>query len=99
MEFIISIGTSLGVAIGLFIHFRRQAKTSKAILEKVHAALTAEAKTLPELVLAAGLKDGFMSRGKLMTVLNPLVASGELIQEEPAGTTIANRLSMLTFRR
>jgi hypothetical protein len=95
MEFIISIGTSLGVAIGLFIHFRRQAKTSKAILEKVHAALTAEAKTLPELVLAAGL----MSRGKLMTVLNPLVASGELIQEEPAGTTIANRLSMLTFRR
>jgi Mg2+/citrate symporter len=99
MEFIVSIAASLGVAIGLLIHFKRQAKMNESILEKVHAVLASGAiKTLPELVLAAGMKDGFLSRGKMMNALNPLVASGELVQEEPAGTTMANRLSVLTFR-
>jgi hypothetical protein len=51
------------------------------------------------LVLAAGLTDGFMSRGKVMSVLNPMVASGEVAQDEPPGTTVANRLAALTFRR
>ena len=43
------------------------------------------------------MKDGLVNRGKIMTIINPLVASKELIQEEPPGTTARNRLEVLKF--
>src|SRR5689334_4427498 len=89
----------IGVGIGLAIHFARQRKQNALLHEKILAELAKEESlTLPELVTRCGMKDGFLNRGKLINALNPLVASGQLTQEEPPGTTMKNRLSVLRFR-
>lgn len=97
---VVTVASAAGVAIGLGIYSARQKKDSAGMSDKIRQALTsAESLTLPELVAHVGLNDGFMSRGKVMAVLNPMVASGELLQEEPPGTTAKDRLSVLRFRR
>lgn len=95
----VSIGAVVGVTVGLAIHFVRQARLSAKIESSILQALEAvESLTLPELVVHAGLRDGFLSRGKVMNAIHPLVAAGILLQEEPPGTTMKNRLSVLRFR-
>lgn len=96
---IIPIASGIGVAIGLVIHFSRQSRVAAQLEPKIRAELSQhESLTLPELVQRLGMSDGFMNRGKVMNLLNPMVASGELIQEEPPGTTMKTRLSVLRFR-
>ncbi len=93
------IGPVVGVAIGLGVYFAHQGRQSKDIGDRIRKELaTAESLSLPELVVRLGLKDGFMSRGKVMGVLNPMVASGEVLQEEPPGTTMNDRLDVLRVR-
>ena len=93
------IAPGVGVGIGLAIHFARQRRMNAQLASKVLSELSRnESLTLPELVTRAGLSDGFMNRGKLMNAINPMVASGQLSQEEPPGTTMRNRLSVLRFR-
>ena len=95
-------GTALpfvGVAIGLGIHFARQRRFSAVMIDKIRVALAdVDSLALPELVTRVGLRDGFLGRGKLMNVIHPMVASGELLQEEPPGTTMRTRLGVLRFR-
>jgi hypothetical protein len=97
-EAFVSAAAAVGVTVGLVLQQSRQRAQVEAWKTKIVAEIgAAGALTLPELVVKLGLKDGFMSRGKVMTVLNPLVASGQLTQEEPPGTTMKNRLSVLRF--
>lgn len=99
LENVVSLAVGIGIFLGLVIHFARQKRLSKSIGEKIRRELAAvESLTLPELVTRVGLRDGFLSRGKVMNVLNPMVASGELSQEEPPGTTMKTRLGVLRFR-
>ncbi|MFI5298354.1 MAG: hypothetical protein ACHREM_09670 [Polyangiales bacterium] len=96
----LTIAPAVGVSVGLAIHFARQQRIAAGLGDKVRTALaTVDSLTLPELVTRVGLSDGFINRGKLMNVLAPMVAAGELTQEEPPGTTIKTRLSVLRFRR
>lgn len=89
----------IGVAIGLGIHMARQRRQNALLHTTILAELKkAESLTLPELVMRCGMRDGFLNRGKLINALNPLVAAGQLTQEEPPGTTMKNRLSVLRFR-
>lgn len=93
------IAPGLGVGIGLAIHFARQRSMNAKLTTKILSELSKnESLTLPELVTRAGLRDGFLNRGKLMNAINPMVSSGQLSQEEPPGTTMKNRLSVLRFR-
>ena len=72
---------------------------ARTLLDRIRAELgTAESLTLPGLVTRLGMSDGFMNRGKVMAAINPLVAAGELAQEEPPRTTVTERLSVLRFR-
>jgi len=99
MDNIIEIASGVGVAIGLAIVATRQKKQAAVAGPQIVAALReAGSLTLPELVVRLGLKDGFLSRGKVMNLVNPMVANGELVQSEPPGTTMKNRLEVLTFR-
>ena len=96
---VVGMAVAVGIGAGLAVHFSRQAKISKGFADRIRAELRgAESLTLPELVTRLGLKDGFHSRGKLMGALNPMVAAGEVTQEEPPGTTMKDRLSVLRFR-
>jgi hypothetical protein len=89
----------IGVGIGLAIHFARQRKQNEQLHTRILAELSKEESlSLPELVSRCGMRDGFLNRGKLLNALNPLVASGQLAQEEPPGTTMKNRLSVMRFR-
>ncbi len=98
LENIVGIASGVGVTVGLLIHSMRQRKQAATFGEKILTELRgAESLTLPELVTKMGMSDGFLNRGKLMNVLNPLVASGQILQTEPPGTTMKNRLSVLTF--
>ncbi len=98
-EDVLKLAPVVGVVVGLGIFYARQGKVTARLRDQIRAELsTVESLSLPELVTRAGLRDGFMSRGKLMNIINPMVASGELSQEEPPGTTIKNRLSVLRFR-
>ena len=100
LEDVLRMVPAVGVAIGLGLFYARQNKQSAGMADKIRAELSAtESLSLPELVVRVGLKDGFLSRGKLMNVLNPMIASGELSKEEPPGTTMKNRLGVLRFRR
>lgn len=84
----------IGVAIGIGIFTARQGKAAKVAEPQILAALEeAGTLTLPELVV----KDGFMNRGKVVNLLNPMVARGVLVQTEPPGTTVRNRLSVLRY--
>lgn len=99
LEDVLKLVPAVGVAIGLGIFYSRQNKLSANLGDKIRAELlSTESLSLPELVVRVGLKDGFISRGKVMNVINPMVASGELSQEEPPGTTMKNRLGVLRFR-
>jgi hypothetical protein len=99
IENIVGIASGVGVTIGLTIHFMRQRKQADAMQPKILRELAgADSLTLPELVVKMGMTDGFMNRGKLINILNPMVASGQILQEEPPGTTMKNRLSVLRFR-
>lgn len=96
---VLVIAPGVGVTIGLAIHFARQRKRAAAFGDKILGELrSVESLSLPELVTKMGMKDGFLNRGKLINILNPMVASGQLLQEEPPGTTMKNRLSVLRFR-
>ena len=95
----VGIASGIGVAIGMAIVAMRNNKKAAVAEPQIVAALKEKGSlTLPELVVMLGLKDGFMSRGKVVNILNPLVAKGLLVQTEPPGTTMKNRLSVLTFR-
>jgi hypothetical protein len=99
MDDLLRIAPAIGIAIGLGIYYARQGKVADDFEAKIRAELAGvDSLALPELVTRVGLKDGFMSRGKLMNVLNPMVASGELVQEEPPGTTMKDRLGVIRFR-
>lgn len=96
---IISIASGVGIVIGLSIHFMRQRQQGAILGEKILKELRGtDSLALPELVTRVGMRDGFINRGKIINVLNPMVASGQVLQEEPPGTTIKNRLSVLRFR-
>lgn len=96
---VLGLAAVVGVGAGLAVHFARQSKIDKELAGRIRAELNAaESLTLPELVTRLGMKDGFYSRGKLMGAINPLVAAGEITQEEPPGTTVQTRLSVLRFR-
>jgi hypothetical protein len=93
------VGSVGGVGIGLGIYLALQRRRSANVGEKVRTELAgAKSLSLPELVTKLGMRDGFYNRGKVLNVLNPMVARGELLQEEPPGTTFKNRLSVLRFR-
>jgi hypothetical protein len=99
LDDLLKLAPAVGVALGLAIFFARQRRTAATMAEKVRAALqTEDSLSLPEIVTRVGLTDGFMNRGKVVNLLNPMVTSGELLQEEPPGTTFKNRLSVLRFR-
>ncbi|MEO6954017.1 MAG: hypothetical protein ABI321_19600 [Polyangia bacterium] len=98
MDEVIGIATGVSVGIGLAIVFYRQHKESTAALPRIMEALRESGSlTLPELVVKLGMKDGFMNRGKVVNLLNPVVARGELVQTEPPGTTMKDRLSVMRF--
>jgi hypothetical protein len=89
----------VGVGIGLAIFFGRQKRRSAEVGSRVRMELSGvESLSLPEIVARLGMQDGFMNRGKVLNALNPMVASGELVQEEPPGTNFKNRLGVLRFR-
>ena len=99
MDQIIGIAASVGVVLGLTLHFARQKRIADRYEKTIRTELLANGSlSLPELVVRLGLKDGFLNRGKVMNVLQPLVARGELVQEEPPGTTMRTRLSVLRFK-
>ncbi len=99
MNLALVLGSTVGIVVGLLYFGRMQAQRGREWGAKITQALSsAESLALPELVTRLGLEDGFVSRGKVMAVINPMVARGELLQEEPPGTTVANRLSVLRFR-
>jgi hypothetical protein len=101
MEFedVLKVAPGIGIGIGLAIYYSRQRKVAGDLGGKVRAALQGvESMSLPELTVLCGLRDGFMGRGKMLQVLQPMVAAGELVQEEPPGTTVSNRLSVLRFK-
>lgn len=88
----------IGVAIGIGIFSARQGKAAKVAEPQILAALQESGTlTLPELVVKLGMKDGFVSRGKVVTLLNPMVERGVLVQTEPPGTTMKDRLSVLRY--
>ncbi len=96
---ILKLAPALAVGIGLAIFFVRQSRQNATLGAKLREQLaTAESLALPELVTRIGMKDGFMNRGKVINALGPMVSSGEVIQEEPPGTTVKNRLDVLRFR-
>jgi hypothetical protein len=97
MDNVIGIASGVGVAIGLGIFYARQNKKAAVAGPQIMEALREGSLTLPELVVRLGMKDGFVSRGKVVTLLNPMVARGELVQTEPAGTTMKDRLSVMRF--
>lgn len=99
IENIIGVASGVGVTIGLSIHFMRQRRQAAVLGEKILAELRAvESMALPDLVTKMGMRDGFINRGKLIQVLGPMVSKGLLVQEEPPGTTVKNRLSVMRFR-
>lgn len=101
---IVTLAPAAGVALGLGIYFARSAKKGLALESRIREELTrarssgGEPLALPSLVQRIGLSDGFLNRGKVMSALAPMVASGEVLQEEPDGTTMTNRLESLRFR-
>ncbi len=98
-ENVIGVASGVGITIGLSIHFMRQRRQAAVLGEKILAELQAvESMALPELVTKVGMRDGFINRGKLIQVLGPMVSKGLLVQEEPPGTTVKNRLSVMRFR-
>ena len=95
---------AVGVALGLGLYYARTTKKEIALEARIREELAkarssgGEPLPLPALVRHIGLSDGFFNRGKVMSVLAPMVASGEVLQEEPEGTTTKNRLEVLRFR-
>jgi len=99
MDQILAIAGGVAVALGLGVYLARQAKQNAKLQEEIRAQLARQDTiSLPDLVTRLGMKDGLMARGKVMNAINPLVASNDVLVEEPPGTTAANRLSVLTFR-
>lgn len=101
---LVTLAPAVGVALGLGLYYARTSKKELDLEARLRDALTQarasgeEPIPLPALVVRVGLSDGFLGRGKVMSVLAPMVASGEVIQEEPEGTTVKNRLEVLRFR-
>ena len=96
---LLKIAPAIAVLAGLGTYVVWQNKRSLAMAAKIRTHLQAEQSiALPDLVEKLGLKDGFLNRGRVISTLNPMVASGEVIQEEPEGTTMTNRIVMLRFR-
>jgi hypothetical protein len=96
---VLKIAPVVGVIIGMGIYQARQRTVATNMAEKIRNELaSADSLSLPELVTRLGFKDGFINRGKVVNVLNPMVMSGELDKEEPPGTTMKNRLSVMRFR-
>jgi hypothetical protein len=98
-ENVLSIAPVVGVVIGMGIYTAAQRKKSAVLGEKILMELRAhESLTLPELVTKMGMSDGFINRGKLVNVLNPMVIAGQVTRAEPPGTTVKNRLSVVRYR-
>jgi hypothetical protein len=99
MNAVLVIAPTVAIVVGLLVFGRMQARRAREWGARITQALSEpESLALPQLVTKLGLEDGFISRGKVMAVINPMVARGELRQEEPPGTTMANRLQVLRFR-
>lgn len=100
---LVTLAPAVGVALGLGIYYSRSAKGGMVLEHRIREELAkarafGEPLALPALVQRVGLSDGFIHRGKVMSALAPMVASGEVVQEEPEGTTVRNRLEVLRFR-
>lgn len=96
---IFTYAPAIAVVLGLSIYVVRQNRKSIAMAARIREELgRVDSMTLPDLVEKIGLEDGFFNRGRVISTLNPMVASGEVIQEEPEGTTMANRIVSLRFR-
>lgn len=96
---IFKFAPAIAVVFGLGIYVVRQNRKSIQMATKIREELgRVDSMTLPDLVEKLGLKDGFFNRGRVISTLNPMVAAGEVLQEEPEGTTIANRIVSLRFR-
>ncbi len=101
MEFedVLKVAPVVGVAIGLAMYRARQSRVAGGMSDRIRKELAGvDSLSLPDLVTRLGMRDGFMSRGKVMTIINPMVAAGEVVQEEPPGTTVKTRLGVLRFR-
>jgi hypothetical protein len=96
---ITGIASTVGVVIGMVIWQMRAKKESEAVQGRLLDALRgAPSVTVPELVAAAGLKDGFMSRGKVIQWMSPLVAAGTVVEEpDEPGVTVKDRLERKRF--
>lgn len=96
---VLRFAPAIAVMFGLGIYVLRLNKKSIEMAAKIREQLgRTESLTLPELVEKLGLKDGFLSRGRVISTLNPMVASGEVIQEEPEDTKLVDRIHDLRFR-
>lgn len=101
---LVTLAPAVGVALGLGLYYARTAKSGVALDARIREELArartsgSEPLVLPVLVQRVGLSDGFLNRGKVMSALAPMVGSGEVLQEEPEGTTVKNRLEVLRFR-
>ncbi|MFO0665346.1 MAG: hypothetical protein U0174_15435 [Polyangiaceae bacterium] len=87
------------VLAGLFIMVARQRKNEAALGARIRRELgNVESLTLPELIERVGLPDTVFNRGKVISALNPLVASGAVHQDEPEAIAMKNRLDDMRFR-
>jgi hypothetical protein len=99
MESVSTVAAAVGVAVGMGLVALRARGSAGGLGGRVRAELAkVDSASLPELAARLGMSDGFMSRGKLMQELQPMVSAGEVLQDEPAGTTVRDRLAVVRFR-
>lgn len=87
---------ALTASLAVFIASRRGAKLEPRILEELQKA--GGSLRLPQLVVAVGLKDSFINRGKLIQAVAPLVRRGAVAEDDDPAATARTRLELKTFR-
>lgn len=92
----IGIVGAVTASIAVFVASRRGAKLEPRILEELQKA--GGSLRLPQLVVAVGLKDSFINRGKLIQAVAPLVRRGAVAEDDDPAATARNRLDLKTFR-
>ena len=96
---VLKFAPAIAIVFGLGIYVLRLNKKSLEMAAKIRELLgQTESLSLPDLVTKLGLRDNFLSRGKVISTLNPMVASGEVLQDEPPETNLATRLDEMRFR-
>jgi hypothetical protein len=93
LEAVLTVGPVVGVGVGLAIRYARQRRSGAALGERVLSELVrTDSVSLPELAPRVGLRNSFVARGRLMHVLQPMIANGLVLEEEPRGTRSLKRL-------